>query len=238
MSVERQNRGFTLVELPAVSRRGFTLVELLACQPKYGSQSEPGRRQARAAFTLVELLVVIGIIALLAAILLPAINSVLKKGEQTKAQAQVKALATAWKNYYNEYGKWPVTNNNCIGVNGLLAREGANGSYGIPMNSNLVMLLSPNLYDNKGFQSSTDEEKIKLYNPKRITFFEFDKEAIDHTYALVDPWGQTNMFLFDLNDDGVITSRLGVAVYDSVIAWSPGADGVATTLTDNAKSWE
>jgi len=201
-------------------------------------KSRNQKSRASEGFTLVELLVVIGIIALLAAILLPAINSVLKKGEQTKAQAQVKALATAWKNYYNEYGKWPVTNNNCIGRNDLFAREGINGSYGVPMNSNLVMLLSPNLYDNKGFQSSTDEDMIKVYNPKRITFLEFDKEAIDHTYSLVDPWGQTNMFLFDLNDDAVITSRLGVAVFDSVIVWSPGADGVATTLTDNAKSWE
>lgn len=201
-------------------------------------KSHNQKSRASEGFTLVELLVVIGIIALLAAILLPAINSVMKKGEQTKAQAQVKALATAWKNYYNEYGKWPVVNNRCLGDARFPASEGANGSYGIPMSSNLVMLLSPNLYDIKGFQSDADNQIIGKYNPKRITFLEFDKESIDHTYSLVDPWGQTNMFLFDLNDDGVITSRLGVAVFDGVIAWSPGADGVATSMQDNAKSWE
>lgn len=198
-------------------------------------------------FTLVELLVVIGIIALLAAILLPAINSVLKKGEQTKAQAQVKALATAWKNYYNEYGKWPVIRKvndyYCLGGVGSVgnkypANEGPNGSYGIPMSSNLVMLLSPSLYDNKGFQSAQDNDIIAMYNPKRITFLEFDKEAIDQTYSMVDPWGQTNMFMFDMNDDGSVSNRSGTTVYDSVIVWSPGADGISTTMQDNAKSWE
>src|ERR1039457_896052 len=60
------------------------------------------------AFTLIELLTVIAIIAVLIGLLFPAIKMALLKAEITKTQAGISGLSTAFRAYYTEYGKWPA----------------------------------------------------------------------------------------------------------------------------------
>ncbi|HIE10079.1 MAG TPA: type II secretion system protein, partial [Kiritimatiellae bacterium] len=59
------------------------------------------------AFTLVELLVVISIIGVLAAILLPALNAALERAERAKATHQLGQIRAAVQAYYGEYGSMP-----------------------------------------------------------------------------------------------------------------------------------
>jgi len=81
----------------------------------------------RAAFTMIELLVVIGVIALLLAITFPAFSAIRRNQKIRRTEAMVTTLATAAQSYQNDYGVYPPAE---------FADEGANRG-----NRSLVELL-------------------------------------------------------------------------------------------------
>ena len=62
------------------------------------------------AFTLIELLMVVMIIAVLFSILLSAIRTVERHTLQTVTQAEIKNIENAWKQYFAHYQMWPTNN--------------------------------------------------------------------------------------------------------------------------------
>lgn len=79
-----------------------------ASLPPHRRHSRP--RPPRAAFTLVELLVVIGIVAVLAALVTPAVMNARRTARIASIKLEIEMLDKALVNYKNEYGSFPPCN--------------------------------------------------------------------------------------------------------------------------------
>lgn len=82
-------------------------------------------------FSLVELLVVISIIAVLAAVVLPSIDAVRARGRDGKRISDINQIRLALEHYFNMYNRYPidinVTSTNDISVNGASTLWLSNG---------------------------------------------------------------------------------------------------------------
>ena len=196
------------------------------------------------AFTLVELLVVIGILGLLIAILLPALNKMMQKSETASVKVDLGRITMAWGNYYREYGRWPVAPPGQQLFGSISVPPHQNAAEGQPGMQMLVAVMTNIMYPNAEFEGSGGTADMNhhpictTYNPKRIQFMEFNSKAFNELGHLVDPWTNVYRFMFDINQDGRVVrgGTLATTVYASVIAWSLGPDGVLSS--DDVKSWE
>lgn len=86
-------------------------LKAMNCLPTFQTlQSGPGARgpvALRAGFTLTELMVVIGVIILLAAMTVGGVSRALSKGKETRIRAELAQLVTAIEAYQNDLGSYP-----------------------------------------------------------------------------------------------------------------------------------
>src|SRR5437868_8288931 len=68
------------------------------------SVKDPNRK----GFTLLELMVVIAIVAVLAGLMFPAVQSVLERAKKVQAKNDLTQIVTAINAFYTEYGKYPL----------------------------------------------------------------------------------------------------------------------------------
>lgn len=189
-----------------------------------------------------ELLVVIGILALLAGILLPTVTTVMKRADNLRAKADVQRIVSAWESYYREYGAWPAGDGGQLFENGGGAHQ-QDAREGISSGMVMVAAVMTNIMYPRAEYGWSELEMNRHpiatnYNPKMMLFMEYDPEGLNQQGDMVDPWDNVYRFMFDLDGDGKVERGGGcpTTVYAAVIAWSPGPDG--TESEDDVKSWE
>ncbi len=163
------------------------------------------------AFTLVELLVVISIIAILAGLLLPAVIGAFTKATEAQARSEVKSIEMAVKAYLNEYNRFPEINTSDI-------------VYGEGSKDNGFLI---------GVLRGTN---VQL-NARRIVFLEVQDKSILNG-NLVDPWDNQYRIAVDTSYDNVVqtgASGIGNLAGRNVAVWSYGVNGSGTNSL--IKSW-
>jgi len=172
----------------------------------------------RRAFTLVELLTVIAIIAILAALLLPVLGRAKLNAQKTQAKLQVQDILTAIQNYNSAYSRFPVSS-------GVQSVAGGNEfTYGgslfqtqvvptIPAdiiyttnNSEVIAILMDitNYPNGSGATANVNYQK----NPQKTIFLNAKMVADTNTWPGVgpdlvyrDPWGNPYVITVDMDED-------------------------------------
>jgi prepilin-type N-terminal cleavage/methylation domain-containing protein len=188
-----------------------------------------------AAFTLIELLTVIAIIAVLMGLLFPAVGAVKDAARKTEAKNQLVQIVNAVKAFYAEYGRYPV-------------KEGSTGdSEYAADNDTLFNVLRG--YAFEGYQLGL--------NPRKIPFIEVpvakDLNAPRSGQSggvYYDPWGSPFRVLMDGDYDNKVKNPYseGAGYPDieaGVVAWSLGKDKQGgsgnkkdKTSSDDVLSWQ
>jgi prepilin-type N-terminal cleavage/methylation domain-containing protein len=208
------------------------------------------------AFTLIEMLAVIGIIALLVALLFPAIKNSLLKGEYIRAQSGISSLSTAFKAYYTEYGKWPITDTGTLDTyiidqNFVALLEGGPNPV-TPPNATGFMTDPP-----FGNPAAIGNATLNG-NPRGIHFLDFKAADLGTVGALmgvfIDPWKQPYYVRFDVTYINAVpdpfTSAPRTNLSGGFLIWSAGPDNqcddkgdalpaytISPLNKDNVTSW-
>ena len=185
------------------------------------TDAEMDLRDHRAiAFTLVELLVVIGVIAILVGLLFPAFRGVQDQARKTQAKNDEIQIVTAVSAFYAEYGHYP-----CSAQSG----EETDDFFAGDDDANNV------LFDI--LRGDPANGNVQTYNPKAIQFMApaiakdlvHPSSGIGGNGRLYDPWGSCYRVRIDNNYSGAVQNPYGSnAGFDpiqlGIVVWSIGKD--------------
>lgn len=227
--------------------------------------NRPHFRKSAPGFTLVELLTVIAIIAILMGLLFPAINIAREQARKAQAKVDVVGIAAAVKQYYVEYGKYPIDPTVAPTTGDMLYDPTSNVSnallFNILRNINVGAPGQPNPYNPRAivfFDGKTASDPVS----PRAGFVPSSSSGGTLTVgAFMDPWGSEYRVAIDADYNNQITNlpyldfagatagpRTGVAVYSYGKDQKIGTNGdgyyknpnnaTTSTVSDDIISWQ
>ncbi len=173
------------------------------------------KRQKSSAFTLIELLIVIVIIAILASVAFPVTALVMEQARRSEANNEVTQLKAAIGSYELEYSKLPFASG--TGGEGDLIMD--------TFQDNIISVLAG--YNVDGL----NPRKKAFYTGKRAKDAKTSKKprggvfGTDEQLQLADPWGREYHIVIDSNYDNILEDLPGAEdeeVRASVAVWSRG----------------
>lgn len=174
------------------------------------------RKCLNSAFTLLELVVVVAIISLLAAMLFPVFSSVRRQARKTAAFTEAQNIETALKQYYAEYAKWPT---------------GLTETAGTRISGDLADILQGGNPDGS--------------NPKQLQFMQFSRFDSNNNpvnpWAGRDTPGTADSFYYalcDRNYDNIVQTPDTQTVRRTIIVWTINGDAELNDSDYYVGTWQ
>ncbi len=161
------------------------------------------------AFTLIEMLVVITIVGILAALTGGAVTGVMKKAKKVKTQAALKDIVLGINNYRVEYNRFPLP-------------QGHSSEAPIPLSAGsgiLKILLGQN-------EGKMNPREIAYIEPPMAKNGAGGLSGAAGSYEFTDPWGTAYEVIVDANYDNKIANP-DIQNEDSTISAGAPRDIVA-----------
>lgn len=180
-------------------------------------RTSPSRCHAARAFTLIELLAVLAIVAILTSIVLGSGRRAADAGKIARTKAELAALSAALEAYKLQHGDYPRTADNAVLVQSLLGKVGPAGA---PLASAGRVQIETAKF-NFALAATPDASVDPATNAAAVLVDPWG-QSYRYAYKSATPWTSPSFVLYSIGPDGADTPALLVGGYPDTAAAANG----------------